>query len=167
MQQQIELENVRVNNLQDVCLDIPHGQLIALCGLSGSGKSSLAFDTLYAEGQRRYIESLSPHTRKFVNQLDRPDADRIDGIPPAIAVKAFRGKVGRKSTVGTAAEVTEYLRLVMAQIGNVVCPSCQVPVTRNDPQSVAQSLDELEPGTRYQIVSVSYTHLTLPTTPYV
>ena len=151
MQQQIELENVRVNNLQDVCLDIPHGQLIALCGLSGSGKSSLAFDTLYAEGQRRYIESLSPHTRKFINQLDRPDADRIDGIPPAIAVKAFRGKVGRKSTVGTAAEVTEYLRLMMAQIGNVVCPSCQVPVTRSYPQSVAQSLYELEPGTRYQI----------------
>ena len=152
MQQQIELENVRVNNLQDVCLEIPHGQLIALCGLSGSGKSSLAFDTLYAEGQRRYIESLSPHTRKFVNQLDRPDADRSDGIPPAIAVKAFRGKVGRKSTVGTASEVTEYLRLMMAEIGAVVCPSCQVPVTRNDPQSVAQSLERLDSGTRYQIV---------------
>ena len=152
MQQQIELENVRVNNLQDVCLDIPHGQLIVLCGLSGSGKSSLAFDTLYAEGQRRYIESLSPHTRKFINQLDRPDADRIDGIPPAIAVKAFRGKVGRKSTVGTASEVTEYLRLMMAQIGNLVCPGCKIPVTRNDPQSVAQSLEQLEDETRYQIV---------------
>ena len=155
MQQKIELENVRVNNLKDVCLEIPHGQLVALCGLSGSGKSSLAFDTLYAEGQRRYIESLSPHTRRFINQLDRPDADRIDGIPPAIAVKAFRGKVGRKSTVGTAAEVTEYLRLMMAQIGKVVCPECQLEVTRSDPQSVAQRLEELEPGTRYQIVFVS------------
>jgi len=152
VQQKIELENVRVNNLKDVCLEIPHGQLIALCGLSGSGKSSLAFDTLYAEGQRRYIESLSPHTRRFISQLDRPDADRIDGIPPAIAVKAFRGKVGRKSTVGTAAEVTEYLRLMMAQIGNVVCPDCQLEVTRSDPQSVAQMLEELESGTRYQIV---------------
>ena len=149
---QIELRNVRVNNLKEVCLDIPHGQLIAFCGLSGSGKSSLAFDTLYAEGQRRYIESLSPHTRQFITQLDKPDADRIDGIPPAIAIKAFRGKVGRKSTVGTATEVTEYLRLMMAKIGRAVCPECQIEVSRSDPQSVAESVEQLPEGSRYQIV---------------
>lgn len=151
-QQQIELRNVRVNNLKEVCLDIPHGQLVAFCGLSGSGKSSLAFDTLYAEGQRRYIESLSPHTRQFINQLDKPDADRIDGIPPAIAIKAFRGKVGRKSTVGTATEITEYLRLMMAKIGVVECPKCKAQVNRSEPDSVASSLEKLPERTRYQVV---------------
>ncbi|MDG1873294.1 MAG: excinuclease ABC subunit UvrA [Mariniblastus sp.] len=152
MIRRIELQNVRVNNLKEVCLDIPHGQLIAFCGLSGSGKSSLAFDTLYAEGQRRYIESLSPHTRQFINQLDKPEADRIDGIQPAIAVKAFRGKVGQKSTVGTATDVTEYIRLMVAKIGQAVCPDCKVCVASSDAESVARLLDELTDGTRYQIV---------------
>ncbi|MFK7769832.1 MAG: excinuclease ABC subunit UvrA [Mariniblastus sp.] len=149
---QIELRGVRVNNLQDVDLDIPHGQFVAFCGLSGSGKSSLAFDTLYAEGQRRYIESLSPSTRQFINQLDKPDADRIDSIPPAVAVKAFRGKVGRKTTVGTATEITEYLRLMFAKISNVVCSDCNTDVVRHDPDSIAQRLEELAPDTKYQIV---------------
>lgn len=152
MSKQIQLRNVRVNNLQHVDLDIPHGQWIGFCGLSGSGKSSLAFDTLYAEGQRRYIESLAPHTRQYLNQLDKPIADRIDGIPPAIAVKAFRGKVGKKTTVGTATEVTEYMRLMFAQIANVVCPDCHIDVTRQSPQSVAQELVTLDEGVRYQVV---------------
>lgn len=152
MSRQIQLRRVRVNNLKDVDLDILHGQWVAFCGLSGSGKSSLAFDTLYAEGQRRYIESLSPHTRQHINQLDKPDADRIDGVPPAIAVKAFRGNAGRKSTVGTATEVAEYLRLVFAQISEVVCPKCNVKVEKHDPQSIAHSLMNLDDGTRYQIV---------------
>jgi excinuclease ABC subunit A len=149
---EIQLRNVRVNNLQGVDLDIPHGQWIAFCGLSGSGKSSLAFDTLYAEGQRRYIESLSPHTRQFISQLDKPDADRIDGIPPAIAVKAFRGNVGRKTTVGTSTEITEYMRLMFARIGRVICPDCNISVSRHNPQTVAQSLSELADEMRYQIV---------------
>ena len=151
MLRQIELRGVRVNNLQEVDLDIPHGQLVAFCGLSGSGKSSLAFDTLYAEGQRRYIESLSPSTRQFINKLDKPDADRIDSIPPAIAVKAFRGKVGRKTTVGTATEITEHIRLMFAKIANVICPDCNVEVKRHDAASVAQSLKDLSEGTKYQI----------------
>ncbi len=152
MSRQIRLRNVRVNNLKGVDLNIPHGEWIAFCGLSGSGKSSLAFDTLYAEGQRRYIESLSPHTRQFISQLDKPDADRIEGIPPAIAVQAFRGHVGKKTTVGTSTEITEYLRLMFARMGEVVCPSCAVPVSRHSPQSVAQIISELEDGLRYQIV---------------
>ena len=100
---QIKLRGVRVHNLQDVDLDIPHGQLLALCGLSGSGKSSLAFDTLYAEGQRRYIESLSPYTRQFLEQLEKPDADRIDGIPPAIAIRAARGRASARTRLRKAA----------------------------------------------------------------
>ena len=152
MSRQIQLRNVRVNNLKNVDLDIPHGQWVAFCGLSGSGKSSLAFDTLYAEGQRRYIESLSPHTRQFIDQLDKPDADQIDGIPPAIAVKAFRGKIGKKTTVGTSTEITEYLRLMFARIAVVYCSDCNVQVSRHSPQSVAQSLCELPDGIRYQIV---------------
>lgn len=147
----IRLRNVRVNNLENIDLDIPHGQWIAFCGLSGSGKSSLAFDTLYAEGQRRYIESLSPHTRQFIHQLEKPEADRIEGVPPAIAVKAFRGKVGRKATVGTATEVTEYIRLMFAQIGKVICPVCNSKVKRHDPQTVSQTLFELPKGKRFQV----------------
>lgn len=147
----IRLRNVRVNNLQNVDLEIPHGQWVSFCGMSGSGKSSLAFDTLYAEGQRRYIESLSPQTRQFIHQLEKPAADLIEGIPPAIAVKAFRGKVQRKTTVGTATEISEYLRLMFAQIGQVECPNCQIAVKRNDPQMVAQRLFELPEGRRYQV----------------
>lgn len=148
---QIELRNVCVNNLQAIDLDIPHGQWLAICGLSGSGKSSLAFDTLYAEGQRRYLESLSPKTRQFIHQLDKPAAGRIDGIPPAVAVRAFRGKVGRKTTVGNATEVVEYLRLLFAKVARLRCPACGIEVQRNEPQSVAQHLSRLPPGTRFQV----------------
>ncbi len=151
MSKQIQLRGVCVNNLQEVDLDIPHDQWIAFCGLSGSGKSSLAFDTLYAEGQRRYIESLSPQTRQFITQLDKPNADSIVGIPPAIAVKAFRGKVGKKTTVGTATDITEHLRLMFAQIASVVCSTCGSAVVRHSPQSVAQELSDLPEGARYQI----------------
>ena len=152
MPKQIQLRNVCVNNLLGVDLDIPHGQWIGFCGLSGSGKSSLAFDTLYAEGQRRYIESLSPQTRQFITQLDKPVADRIDGIPPAIAVKAFRGKVGKKTTVGTATDITEHLRLMFAQIAKVVCSNCNVVVERQSPQSIADQLSGIPDVTRYQVV---------------
>ncbi|MEE2826655.1 MAG: excinuclease ABC subunit A, partial [Planctomycetota bacterium] len=148
---QISLRGVRVHNLQDVDLDIPHGQLLAVCGLSGSGKSSLAFDTLYAEGQRRYIESLSPYTRQFLEQLEKPEAERIDGMPPAIAVRAARGTAGPRATVGSATEVIEYLRLLYAKIAKIRCDACQLPVGRDDPQTVSRYLETLTPGSRYQI----------------
>ena len=112
---QIELRGVRVHNLKEIDIDIPHGQLLSICGVSGSGKSSLAFDTLYAEGQRRYFESLSPYTRQFLEQLDKPDADRLEGIPPAIAIKAQRGSVAAKNanqSVGSASEILPYLCLL-------------------------------------------------------
>ena len=98
----IQLRGVRVNNLKDLDLDIPHGQFVALCGLSGSGKTSLALDTLFAEGQRRYIECFSPYTRQFLDQLEKPDADRIDGIPPAISVSATRHRSNARTTIGTS-----------------------------------------------------------------
>ncbi len=148
---QIQIRNVRVNNLQNINLDIPHGQWLAVCGLSGSGKSSLAFDTLYAEGQRRYIESLSPQTRQFLQQLDKPDADRIDGIPPAVAVKSYRHNAGPRTTVGTTTEITDYLRLLFSRGATVQCPTCNIPVHTEDPQSVAKDIVKLEPGLRLQV----------------
>ncbi len=152
----IELRGVRVHNLRDIDLDIPHGQLVSICGLSGSGKSSLAFDTLDAEGQRRYFDSLSTYTRQFLEQLERPDADRIDGIPPAIAIRASRHSGAssadrHRTTVGTASEIVEYLRLMFAKIGRIVCPDCGVDVVRHDPDSVIQFLDSLPDQTRFQI----------------
>lgn len=152
MAKQIQLRNVRVNNLKEVSLEVPHGQWLSICGLSGSGKSSLAFDTLYAEGQRRYIESLSPHTRQFMFQLDRPDADGIAGIPAAIAVRPSQGKFGKKTTLGTASDITEYLRLTYSKIGRLICPACRIKVTSHNPQSVAESLEAIECGVRFQIV---------------
>ena len=147
----ISLRGVAVHNLDAIDLDIPHQQLIVLCGLSGSGKSSLAMDTLYAEGQRRYIESFSAYTRQFLERLDKPEADRIDGIPPAIAVTAKGTNRSSRATVGTATETADYLRLLFAKIGKVVCGQCGQEVMRDSPQSAARTLTTLPQGTRYMI----------------
>ncbi len=120
----IHLRGVRVHNLQDIDVDIPRGELIVVCGVSGSGKSSLALDTLYAEGQRRYIESFSPYTRQFLEQLDKPDADHIDGIPPAIAVTRTVPQASSRATVGSATETLDYMRLLWARIAMLYCPGC-------------------------------------------
>jgi excinuclease ABC subunit A len=137
---QISLRGVEVNNLQGIDLDIPHRKLVVFCGLSGSGKSSLALDTLYAEGQRRYIESFSAYTRQFLQRLERPDADRIDGIPPAIAVTGKNATRSSRSTVGTATETSDYLRLLFAKIGRVFCGRCGREVRRDTPQSAAEAI---------------------------
>ena len=113
----ISLRGVAVHNLKSVDLDIPHRKLVVFCGLSGSGKSSLALDTLYAEGQRRYIESFSAYTRQFLDRLEKPEAERIDGLPPAIAVTGGGSSRSSRSTVGTTTEVADYLRLLFAKIG--------------------------------------------------
>ena len=148
---QISLRGVEVNNLQAIDLDIPHRKLIVFCGLSGSGKSSLALDTLYAEGQRRYIESFSAYTRQFLDRLEKPDADRIDGIPPAVAVTGKSATRSSRSTVGTATEANDYLRLLFAKIGRVFCRQCGREVRCDTPQSAAETLEALPPGTRYMI----------------
>lgn len=147
----ITLRGVAVHNLKDVDLDIPHGKLIVLCGLSGSGKTSLALDTLYAEGQRRYIDSFSAYTRQFLQRLEKPAADRIDGIPPAIAVTHKNTSRSSRSTVGTTTETSDYLRLLYARLGEVYCTRCGQHVRRHSPQTAAQSLEQLPHGTRYLI----------------
>jgi excinuclease ABC subunit A len=147
----IALRGVRVHNLKSIDLDIPRRQLIVFCGLSGSGKSSLALDTLYAEGQRRYIESFSAYTRQFLQRLEKPDAERIDGIPPAIAVTGKNTSRSSRSTVGTATETNDYLRLLFAKIGHTFCRQCGREVRCESPQSAAETLDALPPGTRYMI----------------
>jgi excinuclease ABC subunit A len=147
----ISLRGVEVHNLQHVDLDLPRRKLIVFCGVSGSGKSSLALDTLYAEGQRRYIESFSAYTRQFLQRLEKPDAERIEGIPPAIAVTGKNASRSSRSTVGTATEIGDYLRLLYAKIGRVFCQQCGQEVRCHTPQSASQTLAALPPGTRYLV----------------
>jgi excinuclease ABC subunit A len=144
----IELRGVAVHNLKEVDLDLQLGQLIALCGVSGSGKTSLALDTLYAEGQRRYIESFSLYTRQFLQRLDKPAAERIDGIPASIAVTRDDVSRSNRATIGTATETVDYLRLLYAKIGRLVCPTCQTAVQRSTPESAAERLQQLPENTR-------------------
>ena len=148
---QITLRGVAVHNLKSIDLDLPHGRFIVFCGLSGSGKSSLALDTLYAEGQRRYIESFSAYTRQFLQRLEKPEAESIDGIPPAIAVTSKNGGRSSRSTVGTATETSDYLRLLFAKIGHVVCLKCGREVRCDTAQSTAEKLSSLPSGTKYMI----------------
>ena len=147
----IRLRGVRVHNLKGVDLDIPLGRLVAFSGVSGSGKSSLAFDTLYAEGQRRYVETFSAYTRQFLERLDKPDADRIDNIPPAIAVAQKRGRRSSRSTVGTVAEIQDHLALLFAKVGVVTCRVCGLPVEPSDPGRVARAIDAWPDRTRYLV----------------
>lgn len=144
---------MRVHNLQDIDLEIPRQQLVVLCGVSGSGKTSLALDTLYAEGQRRYIESFSAYTRQLLDQLDKPDADRIEGIPPSIAVTRTNPSTNSRSTVGTATESVEYLRLLYSRIAQLHCPTCEQPIERASPQSIADVVASWPSGARYMVVA--------------
>ncbi len=147
----IRLRGVAVHNLQRIDLDIAHRRLIVLCGVSGSGKSSLAFDTLYAEGQRRYIESFSAYTRQFLERLEKPEAEAIEGIPVAIAVANRSPSRSSRSTVGTVTETSDYLRLLFAKIGRIVCRQCGREVRRHTPQDAAEQLEGFTARTRFQI----------------
>jgi excinuclease ABC subunit A len=147
----IEVRGARVHNLKSVNVDIPRGQLVAICGVSGSGKTSLALDTLYAEGQRRYIESFSAYTRQFLERLDKPDYDRIDGLPPALAVARAGAPRGNRSTVGTASETLDYLRLLFAKIGELWCHQCGQPVIAHSPQSVGKLIEGLPKSTKLMV----------------
>ncbi len=153
----IELRGVAVHNLKRVDLDIPHRKLVVLCGVSGSGKTSLALDTLYAEGQRRYIESFSLYSRQFLQKLDKPAADRIDGLPAAIAVAAQDVSRSSRSTIGTATETVDYLRLLFAKIGRLVCLACNRPVERSSPEVAADRLASLSAGQRLLIGFIAQT----------
>ena len=120
-----------MHNLHNVDLDIPRDSLVVFTGLSGSGKSSLAFDTIFAEGQRRYVESLSAYARQFLGQVDRPDVDFIEGLSPAVSIDQKSTNRNPRSTVGTITEVYDYMRLLWARVGRAYCPECGEPVTRS------------------------------------
>ena len=127
------VRGAREHNLQDITIELPREQLIVFTGLSGSGKSSLAFDTIYAEGQRRYVESLSAYARQFLGQMDKPDVDFIEGLSPAISIDQKTASRNPRSTVGTVTEIHDYLRLLYARIGVPHCPNCGKPVSRSTP----------------------------------
>ena len=150
----IELEGVRVNNLQNISLKIQHNALTVICGVSGSGKSSLAFDTLYAEGQRRYVETFSPSARQFLDRIERPAVDRISGLPPAIAIRQQIRFDGPRSTLGTRTEIIEPLRVIFSRAGRMVCPDCQRPVDAMSAESVAAAVLEQPSAARIMIGAV-------------
>jgi len=147
----ISLKGVRVHNLKNISLDIPLDSLVVVTGVSGSGKSSLAFDTLYAEGQRRYIESLSAYARQFLERMDKPEADAIEGIPPAIAIQQKAATKNPRSTVATVTEAYDYLRVLYARIGTVHCVSCGRPVRRDTIDAIAGEVARLPENTRLAI----------------
>src|SRR2546425_7675390 len=135
----IEVVGARRNNLKTLNLRMPLGELIVVTGVSGSGKSSLAFDPVYAEGQRRYVETFSPYARQFLDRMDKPQADRIDGIPPAIAIDQTNTVKTSRSTVGTMTELNDHLKLLFARAAKLHCRGCGKPVVRDTPQSIYES----------------------------
>src|SRR5215471_5438211 len=141
----------RTHNLKNVDLSLPTGKLVIITGVSGSGKSSLAFDTIYAEGQRRYVESLSAYARQFLERMEKPDVDRIDGIAPAIAIRQKNTVRNPRSTVGTTTEIHDYMRLLFARVGRTVCRQCGREVVRETAEVVAKQLSTLAEGTRLLI----------------
>ena len=144
----IVIRGARTHNLKNISCEIPHGKLTVVSGVSGSGKSSLAFDTIYAEGQRRYVESLSAYARQFLERIEKPDVDEIDGLAPAIAIKQKNTTRNPRSTVATATEIYDYLRLLYARCGEVHCVYCDGLVKRDSMDEVAETVLALGEGTR-------------------
>jgi excinuclease ABC subunit A len=147
------IHGAREHNLKNVTLDLPRNKLIVFTGLSGSGKSSLAFDTIYAEGQRRYVESLSSYARQFLGQMEKPDVDFIEGLSPAISIDQKSTSKNPRSTVGTITEIYDYLRVLYARVGHPHCPKCGRPITRQTPDQIVDQVLQLPEGTRFQILA--------------
>ncbi len=147
------VKGAREHNLRNVDLDLPRDAMIVFTGLSGSGKSSLAFDTIFAEGQRRYVESLSAYARQFLGQVDKPDVDFIEGLSPAVSIDQKSTSKNPRSTVGTITEIYDYMRLLWARVGRPHCPVCGEPVTKQTPQQIVDQLLELPDGTRFQVLA--------------
>src|SRR5689334_1879604 len=138
----IRIRGARQHNLKNLDLDIRTGELIVVTGVSGSGKSSLVFDTLYAEGQRRYVETFSPYARQFLDRMDRPAVDRIDGVPPAIAIDQTNPVRTSRSTVGTMTEINDHLKLLFARTASLFCRQCRQPVRRDSPESIYNEMKQ-------------------------
>src|SRR6195952_911182 len=147
------VRGAREHNLKDVSIDLPRDAIIVFTGLSGSGKSSLAFDTIFAEGQRRYVESLSAYARQFLGQMDKPDVDFIEGLSPAVSIDQKSTSRNPRSTVGTITEVYDYLRLLYARAGRPHCPVCNEPISKQSPQQIVDRLMALPEGTRFQVLA--------------
>ncbi|HEX4459344.1 MAG TPA: excinuclease ABC subunit A, partial [Polyangia bacterium] len=153
MSRTIDIEGARTHNLKDVRVALPRAALTVITGVSGSGKSSLAFDTLYAEGQRRYVESMSTYARQFLERMQRPDVDRVAGVPPSIAIEQRNGVRNARSTVGTVTEISDYLRLLFARIGEVHCPTCDKLAARDTAQAAADRVLADADGKRIHVVA--------------
>src|SRR5499427_1974548 len=151
-QESIVVRGARVHNLKNIDFEIPHNALTIVTGVSGSGKSSLAFDTIYAEGQRRYIESLSAYARQFLERIEKPDIDEVLGIAPAIAIRQRNTTRTPRSTVGTSTEVYDYLRLLFARVGVTHCGKCGQPVARDTVDQIADRVLQWEPDTRFYVL---------------
>ena len=153
MKDKIIIRGAKVHNLKNVSLEIPRDKLVVFTGLSGSGKSSLAFDTLYAEGQRRYVESLSSYARQFLGQMDKPDVEYIEGLSPAISIDQKTTSKNPRSTVGTITEIYDYLRLLYARVGKPYCPKCKIPIEQQSVDQIVDSIMELGDRTKIQVLA--------------
>src|SRR5512139_3359741 len=153
MSNAIEIRGAREHNLKGIDLDIPRDRLVVITGLSGSGKSSLAFDTIYAEGQRRYVESLSAYARQFLGQMSKPDVDHIEGLSPAVSIDQKTTSRNPRSTVGTVTEIYDYLRLLYARIGVPHCPICGRAIQRQTSDQIVDRVLELPQGTKFQVLA--------------
>ena len=149
----IVIKGARVNNLKNIDIEIPKNKLVVMTGVSGSGKSSLAFDTIYAEGQRRYIESLSAYARQFLGGSDKPDVDSIDGLSPAISIDQKSTNKNPRSTVGTITEIYDYLRLLFARVGTPYCPHHNIPISSQSIEEMVNKVLELEVGTKIMVMA--------------
>src|SRR5512141_1258727 len=151
MYKNIIVRGARQHNLKNVDVDLPRNQLIVITGLSGSGKSSLAFDTIFGEGQRRYVESLSAYARQFLQMMEKPDVDSIDGLSPAISIDQKTTSRNPRSTVGTVTEIYDYLRLLYARVGRPHCPVCGRPISGQSIDSIVEQILTLPEGTRFTV----------------
>src|SRR4026209_2500430 len=153
MAEELVVHGAREHNLKDVTVRIPRGALVCVTGLSGSGKSSLAFDTIYAEGQRRYVESLSAYARQFLQMMEKPDVDSIDGLSPAISIDQKTTSRNPRSTVGTVTEIYDYLRLLWARIGQPHSPECGEPIEGQSVEQITDRVMTLDEGTRFMVMA--------------
>ena len=153
MRDTILVKGARENNLKNVDIEIPRDALCVFTGLSGSGKSSLAFDTIYAEGRRRYVESLSAYVRQFLGQMDKPDVDLIEGLSPAISIDQKTTSKNPRSTVGTVTEIYDYLRLLWARVGTPHCPKCGREIRRQTIDQIVDKVLAMPEGTRFQVLA--------------